>query len=161
MCENVHIMNTDVPAGTVGAPPLNTQLPNSLVHFSGRNTSYALQTCQESENCSVIWKIRTSLGQYEPYTYCELSGWHFVWVCQSNSSEAPCLLDCLKSWTQTKTFYPLVVCALWASKQWIKSFAEPPNRTSLNWLFGVSCVALMLSSYVWNNISGEVIGSLR
>ena len=36
------------------------------------------------------------------------------------------------------------------------------ERTSLNWLFGVSWMLLMLSSCVWgcsNSISGEVIGS--
>ena len=37
------------------------------------------------------------------------------------------------------------------------------ERTSLNWLFGVSWMVLMLSSCVWecsNSVSGEVIGSL-
>ena len=34
MCENVHIMNTNMPAG-VGAHPLDTQLPSTLVHLSG------------------------------------------------------------------------------------------------------------------------------
>ena len=36
------------------------------------------------------------------------------------------------------------------------------ERTSLNWLFGVSWMLLMLSSCVWgfsDSISGEVIGS--
>ena len=36
------------------------------------------------------------------------------------------------------------------------------ESTSLNWLFGVSCMLLMLSSCVWggsDSISGDVIGS--
>ena len=37
------------------------------------------------------------------------------------------------------------------------------ERTSLNWLFGVSWMVLMLSSCIWgcsDSVSGEVIGSL-
>ena len=37
------------------------------------------------------------------------------------------------------------------------------ESTSLNWLFGVSCMLLMLSSCVWgdsDSVSGDVIGSL-
>ena len=36
------------------------------------------------------------------------------------------------------------------------------ESTSLNWLFGVSCMLLMLSSHVWggtDSISGDVISS--
>ena len=43
--------------------------------------------------------------------------------------------------------------------QGIQSVIE---RTSLNWLFGVSWIVLILSSCVWgcsNSVSGEVIGS--
>ena len=37
------------------------------------------------------------------------------------------------------------------------------KSTSLNWLFGVSCMLLMLSSCIWggsDSMSGDVIGSL-
>ena len=45
----------------------------------------------------------------------------------------------------------------------IRGMHRVTESTSLNWLFGVSCILLMLSSYVWgggpDSVSGDVIGS--
>ena len=54
------------------------------------------------------------------------------------------------------------VLSLTDSKLLIRGTQGVTERTSLNWLFGVSWMLLMLSSCVWgcsDSISGEVIGS--
>ena len=55
------------------------------------------------------------------------------------------------------------VLSLTDSKLLIRGTQGVTERTSLNWLFGVSWMLLMLSSCIWgcsDSISGEVIGSL-
>ena len=54
------------------------------------------------------------------------------------------------------------ILSLRDSKLLIQGTQGVTERTSLNWLFGVSWMLLMLSSCVWgfsDSISGEVIGS--
>ena len=54
------------------------------------------------------------------------------------------------------------VLSLTDSKLVIRATQGVTERTSLNWMFGVSWMLLMLSSCVWgcsNSISGEVISS--
>ena len=54
------------------------------------------------------------------------------------------------------------VLSLTDSKLLIRGTQGVTERTSLNWLFGVCWMLLMLSSCVWgcsDSISGEVIGS--
>ena len=54
------------------------------------------------------------------------------------------------------------VLSLTDSKLLIRGTQGITKRTSLNWLFGVSWMLLMVSSCVWgcsDSISGEVIGS--
>ena len=54
------------------------------------------------------------------------------------------------------------VLSLTDSKLLIRGTQGVTERTSLNWLFGVSWMLLMLSSCVWgysDSISGEVISS--
>ena len=49
-----------------------------------------------------------------------------------------------------------------ANRFYIRGMHEVTESTSLNWLFGVSCMLLLLSSCVWggsDSISGDVIGS--
>ena len=49
------------------------------------------------------------------------------------------------------------------SKLLIRGMQGVTESTSLNWLFGVSWMVLLLSSCIWgcsDSISGEVIGSL-
>ena len=54
------------------------------------------------------------------------------------------------------------VILLTDSKLLVRGMHGVTERTSLNWLFGVSWMVLMLSSCVWGcsgSISGELIGS--
>ena len=54
------------------------------------------------------------------------------------------------------------VLSLTDSKLLIRGTQGVTERTSLNWLFGIYWMVLMLSSCVWgcsDSISGEVIGS--
>ena len=48
------------------------------------------------------------------------------------------------------------------SKLFVRGMQGVTERNSLNWLFGVSCTVLMLSSCIWGgsySISGEVSGA--